>query len=67
MDQGLESYDLSANNESKKAPVRVEKGGQGKSSNKCNQCDYASSHLGNLKRHLTVYSGEKSNKCNQCN
>ena len=35
-------------------------------SNKCNQCDYASSDAGNLRRHLKTHSGEKSNKCNQC-
>ena len=35
-------------------------------SNKCNQCDYASSEQGDLRRHLKTHSGEKSNKCNQC-
>ena len=35
-------------------------------SNKCNQCDYASSRAGNLRTHLKKHSGEKSNKCNQC-
>ena len=35
--------------------------------NKCNQCDYASSRVGHLRRHLKTHSGEKSNKCNQCN
>ena len=35
-------------------------------SNKCNQCDYASSHAGHLKTRLKTHSGEKSNKCNQC-
>ena len=33
---------------------------------KCNQCNYASSHKGNLRAHLKTHSGEKSNKCNQC-
>ena len=35
-------------------------------SNKCNQCDYASSRAGNLRTHLKSHSGEKSNKCKQC-
>ena len=38
----------------------------GEKSNKCNQCDYASSHAGHLKTHLKTHSGEKPNKCNQC-
>ena len=37
-----------------------------KMSNKCNQCEYASSLAGNLKTHLKTHTGEKSNKCNQC-
>ena len=35
-------------------------------SNKCNQCNYASSRAGHLKQHLKTHSGEKSKKCNQC-
>ena len=35
-------------------------------SNKCNQCDYASSQVGHLRTHLKTHSGEKPNKCNQC-
>ena len=38
----------------------------GEKSNKCNQCDYTSSHAGNLRAHLKTHSGEKPNKCNQC-
>ena len=48
----------------------------GEKSNKCNQCDYASSQAGHLethlemhsgeKKHLKMQSGEKPNKCNQC-
>ena len=38
----------------------------GEKTNKCNQCDYASSEAGNLRKHLKTHSGEKSNKCNQC-
>ena len=32
-------------------------------SNKCNQCEYASSEAADLRTHLKTYSGEKSNKC----
>ena len=35
-------------------------------SNKCNQCDYASSQAGNLRTHLKKHSGRKPIKCNQC-
>ena len=38
----------------------------GEKSIKCNQCDYAFSHAGNLRTHLKTHSGEKSIKCNQC-
>ena len=34
-------------------------------SNKCNQCDYASSQSGHLMTHLKTHSEEESNKCNQ--
>ena len=37
-----------------------------KKSNICNQCDYASSRAGDLKRHLKSHTGEKPNICNQC-
>ena len=35
-------------------------------SNKCNQCDYASSQAGHLRRHMKTHSAEKSYQCNQC-
>ena len=38
----------------------------GEKLNKCNQCDFASSEAGSLRRHLKTHSGEKLNKCNQC-
>ena len=39
----------------------------GEKSNKCNQCEYASPHTGNLKTHSKTHRGEKSHKCEQCN
>ena len=39
---------------------------KGEKSNKCNQCEYASSVKSSLRTHLKMHSGEKSNKCNQC-
>ena len=38
----------------------------GDKSNKCHQCNYASSQAGHLRTHLKTHSGEKSNKCNKC-
>ena len=38
----------------------------GEKSNKCNQCDFASSYASALRTHLKTHSGEKSEKCNQC-
>ena len=37
----------------------------GEKSNKCNQCDYASSRADSLRAHLKTHSGKKSNKCSQ--
>ena len=64
MDQNLETYDFGLKDANveilKKITDNVIK------SHKCNQCEYASSHAGNLRQHLKTHSGEKSNKCNQC-
>ena len=46
--------------------LRMDESCLGKRSNKCNQCDFASSRADVLRRHLTTHSEEKSNKCNQC-
>ena len=37
-----------------------------KNSNRCSQCDYASSQASNLRRHTRIHTGVKSNICNQC-
>ena len=65
MEQPLENFDFSL----KDANVKILKKRTDNAikSNKCNQCDYASSQAGNLRSHLKTHSGEKSNKCNQCN
>ena len=60
MEETLENHELSKQNVSMKKKTNVIK------SNKCNQCDYASSYANALKTHLKTHSGEKSNKCNQC-
>ena len=38
----------------------------GEKSNKCGQCDSASSEADSLGAHLETHRGGKSNKCNQC-
>ena len=54
----MENYDLILKGAKgmiqKKATDKVIK------SNKCNQCDYVSSHAGHLRQHLITHSGEKS-------
>ena len=60
----IENHDLA----SKDANVKIPKNMNDNviKINKCNQCDYVSSHAGNLRTHFKTHSGEKSNKCNQC-
>ena len=57
----LEKNDLIKKDAGPKVPVKNSK------TKKCNQCDYAPSHAGQLRTHLRTHSGEKLNKCNQCN
>ena len=60
MDQNLENYDLlSKINVKITAPVTATKTAQGKRSQKCIQCEYASSCASDLRRHLKIHSGEK--------
>ena len=61
MEQNLENHDFDL----KDANVKILKKNAEKL-NKCNQCDYASSHAGHLRTHLKTHSGEKPNKCNEC-
>ena len=65
MDQDLIADDLSENGVNEDVPLRNTDNEREKS-NKCNQCEFASSSPGNLRRHLKTHSGEKSNKCSQC-
>ena len=59
----MENYDFVLEGGSVKIPKKTDNVIK---SNKCNQCNYASSRAGNLRKHLKTHSGEKSNKCNQC-
>ena len=62
MEQNLQNYDLDL----KDANVKIKITSNVIKSNKCNQCDYASSRASSLRTHLKTHSGEKQNKCNQC-
>ena len=63
MDQNLEQQYLGKNT-AIEIPIREADGRE--NTNKCNQCDFASSQAGDLRRHLRTHSGEKPNKCNKC-
>ena len=60
------SSELTANYVNEEASENVTKNDKEKASNKCNQCKYASSQVGNLRKHMKKHSGEKTNKCSQC-
>ena len=62
MEETLENHDLSKQN----VEIPMKKAEQIIKSNKCNQCDFASSWVSSLRTHLKTHSGEKSTKCNQC-
>ena len=62
MEQTYQNYDFGLKGEE----ILKKKTGSAIESNKCNQCDYASSRAGHMRTHLKTHSGEKPNKCNQC-
>ena len=64
MDQNLGQHKSSKSKANLKIPITEIKNGE--KSNKCNQCDFASSSASSLRNHLKIHSGEKSNKCTQC-
>ena len=63
MEQNLENYDFGLEDANWKI---LKETTDNFKSNKCNQCDYASTQARNLRTHLKTHSGEKPNKCNQC-
>ena len=58
MDQNLKQPDL-CKNTADQVPLRETNGRE--KSNKCNQCDYASSRASHLRRHFKRHTGKKSN------
>ena len=64
MDQNLGNFMSSGSKADMQIPTEQTKNGE--KSKKCSQCDYASAHASNLRKHLKIHSGEKLNKCNQC-
>ena len=63
MDQTL---DQNGSRKSNNVKATMTARNNGEKSNKCNQCNYASSDAGKLRKHLKTHTGEKSNKCSQC-
>ena len=57
MDQNLGQHDTSGSKTNVKAPMKETN--TKVRSNKCNQCDFASSEAGNLRRHLKTHNVEK--------
>ena len=66
MDQNLLDDEFCESGVNVDIPLR-KTNNEGEKSNKCNQCEYASSVKSSLRTHLKIHSGEKSNRCNLCN
>ena len=64
MDPSLEQQD--SNKRSGNFQIQIVETDKKEMSNKCSQCEYASSEAGTLKTHMKTHTGEKSNKCNLC-
>ena len=64
MDQNLD-MDSSESNFNSETP-QVTMTSQIKKPNNSNQCEYASSEAGDLRKHLKTHIGDKPNKCDQC-
>ena len=60
MEQNHENYDFGLKGSN--VAILKKRTGNFIKSNKCNQCDYASSRSGHLRTHLKMHSGEKLNK-----
>ena len=60
METNLQHFELAENYINEEASQNDTNNDQDTVSNKCNQCKYASSQAGNLKRHLKAHSGKKS-------
>ena len=65
MDQNLGQPVSSKSQANAKVPINGTKDEE--KSNKCNQCNFASSWTGNLKAHIKRHSGANSEKCNKYN
>ena len=64
MDQALGQIDSRKSNNNVKDTMTARNCGV--RLNKCNQCEFASSHASALRSHFKTHNGEKPNKCDKC-